>query len=77
MPHQQMSHQIAPDAIALTNLPLPRALVSIPDALYEKLMSEVMALPEKKRGKWKNTLTDKRGTRTRVRYSDGKLENYM
>ena len=39
-------------------------------------MSEVMALPEKKRGKWKSSLHDKRGTRTRVRYSDGKLKNY-
>ena len=50
--------------------------VAIPDALYKKLMSEVMALPEKKRGKWKSYLNDKRGTRTRVRYSNGKLENY-
>ena len=90
--HQQMSHQITTDAKykAVTRPTLPCALVAIPDdakykvvpqvgipdALYEKLMSEVMALPEKKRGKWKNTLTDKRGTRTRVRYSDGKLENY-
>ena len=75
-----MSHQITPDDISYQ--PAPDALckvvsqVAIPDVLYKKLMSEVMALPEKKQGKWKNILTDKRGTRTRVRYSDGKLENY-
>ena len=76
-----MSHQTAPDGIAkmpagFTTIDCVIPQVGIPDALYEKLMSEVMALPEKKRGKWKSFLHDKRGTRTRVRYSDGKLENY-
>ena len=66
-----MSHQTAPDDLYKVVWQ-----VGIPDALYKKLMSEVMALPEKKRGKWKSYLNDKRGTRTRVRYSDGKLENY-
>ena len=66
-----MSHQTAPDALYKVVYQ-----VGIPDALYKKLMSKVMALPEKKRGKWKSYLNDKRGTRTRVRYSDGKLENY-
>ena len=66
-----MSHQTAPDALCKAV-----GQVGIPDDLYKKLMSEVMALPEKKRGKWKSYLNDKRGTRTRVRYSDGKLENY-
>ena len=82
-----MSHQTAPDGIAkmparFTTIDCvipagrPCTLIAIPDDLYKKLMSEVMALPEKKRGKWKSFLHDKRGTRTRVRYSDGKLENY-
>ena len=66
-----MSHQITTDAKYKV---VPKVFIS--GAVYKKLMSEVMALPEKKQGKWKSFLQDKRGTRTRVRYSDGKLENY-
>ena len=69
-----MSHQT--DLIYYNALCKVVYQIAIPDVLYKKLMSEVMALPEKKQGKWKSFLHDKRGTRTRVRYSDGKLENY-
>ena len=44
-----MSHLTAPDALCKVV-----GQVGIPDDLYKKLMSEVMALPEKKRGKWKS-----------------------
>jgi hypothetical protein len=49
--------------------------VMIPDAIYDKLMSEVMALPPRKRKNYKSTLMDKSGTNSRVIY-DGELKNY-
>jgi len=49
--------------------------IMIPDNLYDKLMSEVMALPPRKRKNYKSTLMDKCGTNTKVIY-DGELKNY-
>jgi hypothetical protein len=49
--------------------------VMIPDNIYDKLMSEVMALPPRKRKNYKSTLMDKSGTNSRVIY-DGELKNY-
>jgi len=49
--------------------------VVIPDHIYDKFMSEVMALPPRKRKNYKTVLTDKHGTNSRVIY-DGELKNY-
>lgn len=49
--------------------------VMIPDELYDKLMSEVMAMPPRKRKNFKSTLTDKNGAKTKLIY-DGELKNY-
>jgi hypothetical protein len=49
--------------------------VMITDELYDKLMSEVMAMPPKKRKNFKSTLTDKYGAKTKLIY-DGELKNY-
>ena len=43
---------------------------------YNKNMSEIMRLPIKKRKQWKNTLRDKWGQSSSLRFIDGKLVNY-
>jgi hypothetical protein len=49
--------------------------IMISDAEYDRIMSEVMAMPPKKRKNYKSTLTDKSGTKTKLIY-DGELKNY-
>jgi hypothetical protein len=49
--------------------------IMISDAEYDEIMSEVMAMPPKKRKNYKSTLTDKNGTKTKLIY-DGELKNY-
>ena len=49
---------------------------TVPDWIYDDLINQVMALPEKKRTKWHATLTDKRGTRTKCIYKEGQLFNW-
>jgi hypothetical protein len=49
--------------------------VVIPDHIYDQFMSEVMALPPRKRKNYKTVLVDKNGTNTKVIY-DGELKNY-
>lgn len=49
--------------------------IMISDEEYDRIMSEVMAMPPKKRKNYKSTLTDKSGTKTKLIY-DGELKNY-
>jgi nitrogen regulatory protein PII len=49
--------------------------IMLSDAEYDRIMSEVMAMPPKKRKNYKSTLTDKNGTKTKLIY-DGELKNY-
>ena len=50
--------------------------VVISTKCYNKNMSEIMRLPIKKRKQWKNTLRDKWGQSSSLRFIDGKLVNY-
>ena len=43
---------------------------------YNKYIREIMELPIKKRKIWKNTLLDKYGQSSSLRFIDGKLVNY-
>ena len=49
--------------------------VMITDEQYEELMSQVLALAEKKQQKWKGSLLDKHGVKSKLRYREGKLQN--
>ena len=51
-------------------------VVIVDDARYHAWMAEVRALKPNKRKNWKDTLINARGESTRVRYSEGHLENY-
>ena len=53
--------------------------VSIPDELYDQMMQQIQAMPEKKRKNWTwpGGLTNKHGVKSKVRYRDGQIENYQ
>ena len=55
---------------------LPPRTIAVPDTVYDAFMVEVMALPQKKRNKWHNSLTDKWGTRTKCVFRDGQILNW-
>ena len=50
--------------------------ICIPDSQYDEFMQRVMALPERKRSKWHDTICDKNGVRTRIQYKNGQLMNW-
>ena len=50
--------------------------VAIDDNVYDQMLAEVEALPERKRKQWKSSLLDEQGARSRLIYRDGKLLNY-
>ena len=46
------------------------------DDAYDSMLSEVLALPFRRRKNWKSVLLDNQGTKSRVIYCEGKLLNY-
>ena len=52
-----------------------KSQIMISDNEYDKFMSEVMALPPRKRKNYKSTLMDKNGVKSKLIY-DGQLKNY-
>ena len=50
--------------------------IVIEDGAYDQLKAEVEALPKRRQKLWKSILLDKRGTKSRLAYKDGKLLNY-
>ena len=50
--------------------------IAISQQTYDTFMAEIMALPPKKRMKWKAHLQDKFGVNTRCIYKDGKIWNW-
>ena len=50
--------------------------ITVTDQEYDRMMASVMALSEKKRAKWHDTLTDTCGTRTKCIYRDGEILNW-
>ena len=50
--------------------------VAIDDNVYDQMLAEVEALPERKRKQWKSSLLDEQGARSRLICPDGKLLNY-
>ena len=49
---------------------------ALPKEEYDQNMQEIAALTPKQQRKWKGYSTDKFGSRTRLRYFNGKLESY-
>lgn len=50
--------------------------VMIEPTEYKEKMKEIESLPERKQKQWKSHLLDKRGTKSRLIYRNGKLWNY-
>ena len=49
--------------------------VMITDEQYKELMSQVLALAERKQKNWKGSLINKHGVKSKLRYREGELQN--
>jgi hypothetical protein len=63
------------DEYVPTQTPMKK-IVGIDEASYAQFIGEIARLKPKKRKNWSRHLTDKYGTRSRVRYEDGKFLNW-